>query len=340
MPLAFVTLARLCLALKVNEKGKTMEKNKFDEFVAKNLPKALKKASLQDLGDRASYVGSSDISSCLRKTYLDKTSENDYDLATLIRFQRGHVAEGIVKAMLDGLNPISQLELSSSYEGVTLKAHIDFTLETKNEIIIVEAKSVSTKVDEPYLSWNLQVQYQMAMLAKSKSKNIRAYVVAINVNTGWFKSFEIERNEALTQIAFEKAKKLSLALQSKVEPEAEIQLFCGVCSHKATCPLMLKGASELSGELLSIAQSLIELNTKKKELELELDEKKAILEEYMRSNNAKKLQVENSFITLSNDTQTTSFDTKALQKDNPSLYEELFEKYQKTSQRKGYISIK
>ncbi|EAH6866961.1 Dna2/Cas4 domain-containing protein [Campylobacter vulpis] len=317
-----------------------MEKNKFDIFVAQNLPKALKKASLQSLGDRASYVGSSDISSCLRKTYLDKTSENDYDLTTLIRFQRGHIAEGIVKVMLDGLNPISQLELNSSYEGATLKAHIDFALENKDEIVIVEVKSVSTTVSEPYLSWNLQVQYQMAMLAKSKSKNIRAFVVAINVNTGWFKSFEIERNEALTQIAFEKAKKLSLALQSRVEPEAEIQLFCGVCPYKATCPLMLKGANELNGELLSVAQSLILLNAKKKELESELDEKKAILEEYMRSHNAKKLQVNDSFITLSNDTTSTSFDTKALQKDNPDLYEELFEKYQKSSQRKGYISIK
>lgn len=317
-----------------------MEKNKFDEFVAKNLPKALKKASLQSLGDRASYIGSSDISSCLRKTYLDKTSENDYDLTTLIRFQRGHIAEGIVKVMLDGLNSISQLELNSSYEGATLKAHIDFALENKDEIVIVEVKSVSTTVSEPYLSWNLQVQYQMAMLAKSKSKNIRAFVVAINVNTGWFKSFEIERNEALTQIAFEKAKKLSLALQSKVEPEAEIQLFCGVCPHKATCPLMLKGANELNGELLSVAQSLILLNAKKKELESELDEKKAILEEYMRSHNVKKLQVNDSFITLSNDTTSTSFDTKALQKDNPDLYEELFKKYQKSSQRKGYISVK
>ncbi|EOX5591476.1 PD-(D/E)XK nuclease family protein [Campylobacter upsaliensis] len=317
-----------------------MEKNKFDIFVAQNLPKALKKASLQSLGDRASYVGSSDISSCLRKTYLDKTSENDYDLTTLIRFQRGHIAEGIVKVMLDGLNPISQLELNSSYEGATLKAHIDFALENKDEIVIVEVKSVSTTVSEPYLSWNLQVQYQMAMLAKSKSKNIRAFVVAINVNTGWFKSFEIERNEALTQIAFEKAKKLSLALQSRVEPEAEIQLFCGVCPYKATCPLMLKGANELNGELLSVAQSLILLNAKKKELESELDEKKAILEEYMRSHNAKKIQVNDSFITLSNDTTSTSFDTKALQKDNPDLYEELFEKYQKSSQRKGYISIK
>lgn len=317
-----------------------MKKNKFDIFVAQNLPKALKKATLESLGDRKEYIGSSDIAGCLRKAYLDKTNDIEHDLATLIRFQRGHIAEGIVKVMLDGLNPISQLELNSSYEGATLKAHIDFALENKDEIVIVEVKSVSTTVSEPYLSWNLQVQYQMAMLAKSKSKNIRAFVVAINVNTGWFKSFEIERNEALTQIAFEKAKKLSLALQSKVEPEAEIQLFCGVCLYKATCPLMLKGANELNGELLSVAQSLIELNAKKKELESELDEKKAILEEYMRSHNAKKLQVNDSFITLSNDTTSTSFDAKALQKDNPDLYEELFKKYQKSSQRKGYISIK
>jgi len=320
-----------------------MNKNKFDEFVAKNLPKALKKATFENLGNRSEYVGGSDIGGCLRKSYLDKKVDVEYDLATLIRFQRGHIAEGIVKSMLDGLNPTKQLEVKMRTNGIALKAHIDFSLENKDEIVIIEAKSVNSSVDEPFLSWILQVQYQMFMLRSTTNKNVRAYIVAINLNTGWFKSFEIERNKNLTQIAIDNAETLAKALKENKEPQAKEQLYCLTCPHKATCPLMNKGINEekaLQGDLLEVGKKLIELNAKKKELEKELDEKKTIIEEYMRAFELKKLKVDESFISLSNDTQSTSFDTKALQTKEPELYNELFEKYQKASKRKGYISIK
>jgi len=320
-----------------------MNKNKFDEFVAENLPKALKKATFENLGNRSEYVGGSDIGGCLRKSYLDKKVDVEYDLATLIRFQRGHIAEGIVESMLDGLNPTKQLEVKMGTNGIALKAHIDFSLENKDEIVIIEAKSVNSSVDEPFLSWILQVQYQMFMLRSTTNKNVRAYIVAINLNTGWFKSFEIERNKNLTQIAIDNAETLVKALKENKEPQAKEQLYCSTCPHKATCPLMNKGINEekaLQGDLLEVGKKLIELNAKKKELEKELDEKKTIIEEYMRAFELKKLKVDESFISLSNDTQSTSFDTKALQTKEPELYNELFEKYQKASKRKGYISIK
>ncbi len=77
-----------------------MNKNKFDEFVAKNLPKALKKDTEQSLGDRSKYIGSSDIGGCLRKAYLDKTTNYEHDLATLIRFQRGMLLKALLKKCL------------------------------------------------------------------------------------------------------------------------------------------------------------------------------------------------------------------------------------------------
>lgn len=295
-----------------------MEKNKFDEFVAKNLPKALKKDTEQSLGDRSKYIGSSDIGGCLRKAYLDKTTNYEHDLATLIRFQRGHVAEGIIEKMLDGLNPTLQKEVKVTIDGFDLKAHIDFCLENKDEIVVVEAKSVNTAVDKPYDSWIMQVNFQLAMLATQTQKKLRAYVVAINLNTGWFKSFEVNGNQAHEKMAIENAQILANALLNKEEPIA----------------------SELSGDLLEVGKKIIELNAKKKELEKELEEKKTLIEEYMRTCGTKKIKIDDSFISLSNDTTSVSFDTKALKDNEPELYESLFEKYQKTSQRKGYLSIK
>lgn len=60
----------------------------------------------------------------------------------------------------------------------------------------------------------------------------------------------------------------------------------------------------------------------------------------MRTCGTKKIKIDDSFISLSNDTTSISFDTKALKDNEPELYESLFGKYQKTSQRKGYLSIK
>ncbi|EHE0144938.1 PD-(D/E)XK nuclease family protein, partial [Campylobacter coli] len=317
-------------------------KNKFDEFVAKNLPQALKKDTEQSLGDRSKYVGSSDIGGCLRKAYLDKTTSYEHDLATLIRFQRGHVAEGIIEKMLDGLNPTLQKEVKLTIEGFDLKAHIDFCLESKNEIVVVEAKSVNTAVDKPYDSWVMQVNFQLALLATQTQKKLRAYVVAINLNTGWFKSFEINHNQTFEKLAIENAQLLANSLLNKEEPAPSEQLYCSTCPHKKTCPLMMKKSegSELSGDLLEVGKKIIELNARKKELEKELEEKKALIEEYMRTCGAKKIKVDDSFFSLSNDTTSTSFDTKALKDNEPELYESLFEKYQKTSQRKGYLAIK
>ncbi|HED8048812.1 TPA: PD-(D/E)XK nuclease family protein [Campylobacter coli] len=319
-----------------------MNKNKFDEFVAKNLPQALKKDTEQSLGDRSKYVGSSDIGGCLRKAYLDKTTSYEHDLATLIRFQRGHVAEGIIEKMLDGLNPTLQKEVKLTIEGFDLKAHIDFCLESKNEIVVVEAKSVNTAVDKPYDSWVMQVNFQLALLATQTQKKLRAYVVAINLNTGWFKSFEINHNQTFEKLAIENAQLLANSLLNKEEPAPSEQLYCSTCPHKKTCPLMMKKSegSELSGDLLEVGKKIIELNARKKELEKEFEEKKALIEEYMRTCGAKKIKVDDSFFSLSNDTTSTSFDTKALKDNEPELYESLFEKYQKTSQRKGYLAIK
>ncbi|HDZ4980753.1 TPA: PD-(D/E)XK nuclease family protein [Campylobacter jejuni] len=319
-----------------------MKKNKFDEFVAKNLPKALKKDTEQSLGDRSKYIGSSDIGGCLRKAYLDKTTNYEHDLATLIRFQRGHVAEGIIEKMLDGLNPTLQKEVKVTIDGFELKAHIDFCLENKDEIVVVEAKSVNTAVDKPYDSWVMQVNFQLAMLATQTQKKLRAYVVAININTGWFKSFEVDGDQVHEKMAIENAQILANALLNKEEPIASEQLYCSTCPHKDSCPLMVKKSegSELSGDLLEVGKKIIELNTKKKELEKELEEKKTLIEEYMRTCGTKKIKIDDSFISLSNDTTSVSFDAKALKDNEPELYESLFEKYQKTSQRKGYLSIK
>lgn len=313
---------------------------KFEAFIAQNLPKALKKASQANLGDRTKYIGSSDIGGCLRKAYLDKINEVEYDLATLIRFQRGHLSEGIVETMLYGLKFKKQAEYTTKFEGFELKSHIDFLLEDRNEFVVVEAKSVNSEIDAAYPSWVLQVQYQLHLLKQSTKKPVRAFIIALNINTGWFKAFDIAYNESLANLALANAKQLIEALQSNTEPKASEQLYCGTCAHKNTCPLLNKGCESLNGDALQLAQRLIQLSAAKKEAEKAYDEAKAEIEELMRTIQLTKVKVDDNVITLGKDSKSTTFDAKALQNSEPELYDELFAKYQKTSSRKGYLIIK
>lgn len=312
---------------------------RFEAFIASNLPKALKKASKESLGDRSKYVGSSDIGGCLRKAYLDKIIEVEYDLPTLIRFQRGHLSEGIVEAMLDGLRLRKQAEFTQNLDGFELKSHIDFLLEDKNDFVVVEAKSVNSEIDEAYPSWVMQVQYQLHLLKQNSKKPVRAYIIALNINSGWFKAFDIDYNEPLAKLALANAKQIVEALQTKSEPKATEQLYCSVCPHKATCPLLNKGSEVLDGDVSVLAKKLIQLNSAKKAADKAYDEAKAEFEEQMRALNLTKVKVDENFISLTKDSQSTTFDIKAFESADKALYDELFAKYQRTSSRKGYLKI-
>lgn len=317
-----------------------IKKSRLEAFIERNLPKVLKEESIASLGDRKQYVGSSDVGGCLRKSYLDKVRDTEYDMATLIRFERGHLSEGIVRKMLTGLEVQEQVEVKGMVHGFGLKSHIDFMLENKDECVVVEAKSVGSSITEPYSSWVLQVQYQLHLLKINRNKPVRAYIIAIDLNSGWFKTFEVAYNETLAQMALRRATQLINAIKQNQEPDAEEQLYCSMCPHKADCPLMNAGVVEVQGDMQQLARELADLNNQKKELEKVLDAKKAKMEEFMRTAKIQKVRAENNFISLTNDLSYSSIDTKVLKQEEPELYEQLLGKYGKETSRKGYIQVK
>ncbi|WP_045214407.1 hypothetical protein, partial [Desulfobulbus alkaliphilus] len=69
------------------------------------------------LGDRALYIGASDIAQCPRKVVKTKTNPKPHTLQTLIRFKRGHVAEDIISEALHAFPHERQvaLEYALSY---------------------------------------------------------------------------------------------------------------------------------------------------------------------------------------------------------------------------------
>jgi CRISPR-associated exonuclease Cas4 len=63
----------------------------------KNFREALKKDTENSLGDRSRYIGASDISGCLRSSYLSKVAKKEDDISQLLTFERGHQFENIVR---------------------------------------------------------------------------------------------------------------------------------------------------------------------------------------------------------------------------------------------------
>lgn len=61
-----------------------------------SLRKLARQHTEETLGDRRNYLGASDIGYCPRKTILERIHPGEHDLATLLRFQRGHMTEDIV----------------------------------------------------------------------------------------------------------------------------------------------------------------------------------------------------------------------------------------------------
>ena len=294
--------------------------SKFESFIAQNLQRVLDIESKDSLGDRSTYIGASDIGGCPYKTVMSKKNPLVYDLKQQIIFQRGHLAENLVSKMLDGLNVEDQLEVLGEIDQIQLKAHLDKLIKAKDKCVIVEVKTVSAPIEEPYESWVLQVTYQMGLLMQEQcnsNKVVEAYVLALDLNSGWVKPFKIEFDDGLFDICLSKAQHLDDAMKGLVEPKAIIQNYCSTCHFKMQCPKQGRFAEDLPEDV-------------KKDLEFIKNSKLMAKESRLRENRVKAYLV-NTGIEKGKDTrsdtvvtvkeqETSRFDTKAFMRDYPELY--------------------
>ena len=88
---------------------------------------------------------------------------------------------------------------------------------------------------------------------------------------------------------------------------------------------------------LAVFKQLADLKAQIKELERQQDEVKAGILEAMEHYGVKSFK--NEYITISYvpDSETESIDLKALQAQEPELYDELLNDYRKVTKRKGYV---
>jgi len=192
-----------------------------------------------DLGNRSTYVGSSDVAGCPRKAVLSKTEPPDHELATLIRFSRGHLAEQLILSAIKDTSYKWEYQKEVSHRERPFKAHIDFVFNGKSVLMVLEVKTVSAIPKTPYESWIQQIHFQMGLLQeKNPGKQIRGCVLAIDLNAGEIALFNgFEYNSMLYEGLLQKASHIWQCVQdTEVKPQSHTSPLCAWCQNRPECP--------------------------------------------------------------------------------------------------------
>ena len=243
-----------------------------------------KERSFDELGDRSKYIGSSDVSGCPRRTVLSKLNHVDHNTETVIRFERGKIAELMFEPVFKKLIEMKDIvdfrpQFDIAYaDNEHFKAHIDFLIKnTDNSFTVVEMKTVSNIPEKPYDSWMNQVCWQLGLL-KSQYPNVNVFgsVLILDLNTGLYKyNNSIEFNQYLfDNVLKPKAELILDSLKSNTLPRCEPDGLCAYCPFTKDCPAMqIKDKDYLQIQDADLEQQIAELKSKQeyvKELDKEI----------------------------------------------------------------------
>lgn len=243
-----------------------------------SLRKLADQHTIETLGDRRDYLGASDVGYCPRKVILEKIHPGEHGLATLLRFQRGHMAEDIIARAFTAAgysNFEQQVEVSLSGD-VPLKAHIDFVFTSRIHKIksILEIKSTSRIPDGPYSSWESQLYIQMGALAEQHPEySIKGAVLTLDLAHGevaFFNGYTPQKtifNGLMERAGTTWSDYQAILHDEEVDPKTEVSPLCGFCDHITTCP---RFETEDVPQLETAVEALQELQLRNKSLQGEI----------------------------------------------------------------------
>ncbi|SMP82421.1 hypothetical protein SAMN06295888_1494 [Desulfonatronum zhilinae] len=248
------------------------------------------------LGNRASYIGASDVGQCPRKAVLGKIIPKKPDLRSLLLMKRGHLAEQIVLEALADFDPTHQAELAlyveycptclwfDPFEPTTkqicprcsepldilpLKAHLDILLPGQR---ILEIKT--SALTEIPTAWERQLAMQMFLLSRTTNRQgIDGAIVVLDLGKGTMLMQNHYRHDPeaacpLLNRAIQIWEGLKTASQSET-PEAlplpcEPSPLCGYCAYLGTCPAY--SGPELPEQLQPLLESYQTLTDQEKHI--------------------------------------------------------------------------
>jgi len=299
------------------------------EIIRETMPVLAKKRTASELGDRSIYIGASDVGgACIRKAVLLKLEPVEYDLSTLIKFERGHLTEMILTECFDEFKKykyISQKEVCHP-QNSKLKCHIDFMFHNKNlsKIGVVECKSVSALPDEAYDSWISQLQFQMGLLKLNYPDSvIKGTIFTIDLNTGKTAEFSgYKPNDILFTTLLRKAGKIQAYVETGDTRNLPVSdsLLCGFCPYKTDCSQFSGDNDTIPDDLKTAVEQYKKIQEKQKELKQKLDAIKADILPFTGNDYHAKWDGNKISVSIVKAKKT---DTKALKSEYPDVYSSL-----------------
>ena len=283
-----------------------------------------------ELGDRSTYVGASDLG-CELKGCLEKLKPSQRSFETLVRFKRGELVESIVKEALDNnkISHVCQLEATHPKKS-HLKAHLDFTFSNQTEMGVLECKSVSFIPDVPYDGWEKQLFYQMGLLSLNHpAKKIKGAVIAMDLQTGDVRIFNGYKHSSLMFTELENSAERIWQSFVKKDPRnlsTNRSPLCSYCNHRSNCPAFFIKDSDIV-DLTPIQQD-VDLYMDAKQMEKEGKDlsfqAKDRIERFLGTYTAGKSG--ETLVKVSN-RQKETLDMHKFKSDHPDLFQE----YKKTT---------
>jgi CRISPR-associated exonuclease Cas4 len=252
----------------------------IQQIILTSLRTLSKQHTADTLGDRTEYIGASDIGHCPRKVILDRIHPKEHDLASLLRFERGHMAENIIAKIFQAAGYTFERQVEVVVDcAASFRVHIDFvftSVQSKTKSIM-EVKS--GKVPEvPYGSWESQLFVQMgALTEKYPDHTIKGALLVVDLDKGGVGIFTgYCPNQMIYGNLKLKAENIWSEYQAmqqgeEIEPTAAPDALCGCCNHLLSCPCF---AAEEVPELIPFVEELQVLQAEYKLLKAKIDPKK------------------------------------------------------------------
>lgn len=310
--------------------------SKLAAFLGRAIPTHQQKQS-SHLGDRALYVGASDIAGCPRKAALGKQNPTGHDIKTLLRFSRGHAAQAMYADFFRTGGALFEEEVEVRHPAIPeIRCHIDFLFYANRQtkrLHIVEMKSTDGIPDEPYASWvdQLHVQMGLLQLTLDPAVEIGGSILVVDLNAGSYHEFNsYTPNRLVFDQLVEKGKHILAAARGECAPRTEPGILCGYCPFRTGCPSHAV-ALDLPREILDTGRKYLELNEQKKALENRLDVLKNDILTF--ADGTFKGASDGILINVTSVADSTTIDSYKLKRNYPDIYDQV------TKPKSGYVKL-
>lgn len=285
---------------------------------------------------RSSYFGASEIGLCLRATIGGKLEPQPLDALSMGRMLAGRALENeivqIIRAMLPGqVRETGRAQQELHHPELPFRAHPDGRITGDSGDALLEVKTASAATFKRYVEHGLpehyvdQVQAQMGLAGIHKA----IVVLASRENLAQVQVFEVSFEPGRFALLEERAATGALHLAQGTLPEGEPERgFCVTCPMASSCGAMQERRSAgqrgeipalLKLQLEAQAEELSELESSLEPLLTRASELREQIRQSLDLSGAKRIHLDSATVQLVSNSRT-SFDSKALLRESPEIY--------------------